>query len=259
LSPAFFVHINEDQSLEPSKDNYRAAWNAQPKAGRCIERGSDADMKSSNDRFGPEPDKLFPAEGIKSLCFIKNVVTRPNVIAGDYSYYDDPDDLGGFERNILYHYEFLGDKLIIGKFCAIAPRVKFVMNGAYHRMQAFTTYPFGIFGNGWEIGIPSQDELQLKGDTVIGNDVWIGLEATIMPGVHIGDGAIIAAKTVVTRDVPAYTVVGGNPAKVIRQRFDDEVINLLLAIRWWDWNAEEITRHLPVLAGNDLEKLQELA
>lgn len=212
-------------------------------------------MEQTN-KYGPNPDSVYPINGLNRMCFIKNIVKNPNIIAGDYSYYDDFDHPEDFEKNVLYHYEIFGDKLIIGKFCAIAPRVKFIMNGANHKMKAFTTYPFGMFGNGWEVGIPEIKDLPFKGDTVIGNDVWIGMEATIMPGVRIGDGAIIAAKSVVARDVPPYAIVGGNPAKVIRKRFDDEVIELLLKIQWWNWNVEKITENIPILCSDDVRLLK---
>ena len=181
---------------------------------------------------GPDPKDPHPMQGFPQVCFIKNVVSNPNIIIGDYTYYDDPEDSENFERNVLYHYPFIGDKLIIGKFCALATGVQFIMNGANHKISGFSTYPFQIFGNGWERVMPQPGELPFKGDTVIGNDVWIGYEAVIMPGVKIGDGAIVAAKSVIVKDVPPYTVVGGNPATSLRQRFPDDTINVLLAIAW---------------------------
>ncbi|MBE9224968.1 Vat family streptogramin A O-acetyltransferase [Phormidium sp. LEGE 05292] len=204
----------------------------------------------------PDPKNLHPMQGFPQVCFIKNTVSNPNIIIGDYTYYDDPEDSENFDRNVLYHFPFIGDKLIIGKFCAIARNVKFIMNGANHKMSAFSTYPFNIFGNGWERVTPEPSELPFKGDTVIGNDVWIGYEAAIMPGVKVGDGAIIAAKSVVTKDVKPYTIVGGNPAQLIRQRFSDEIINILLEIAWWDWDIEKITRNLEKIVGADIEALK---
>ena len=204
----------------------------------------------------PDPKILHPMEGFPQVCFIKNIVSNPNIIIGDYTYYDDPEDSENFERNVLYHFPFIGDKLIIGKFCAIAKNVKFIMNGANHKISGFSTYPFYIFGNGWERVIPEPSEFPFKGDTVIGNDVWIGYEALIMPGVKIGDGAIIAAKSVVTKDVKPYAIVGGNPAKVIRQRFSDEIINVLLEIGWWNWDIEKITVNLEKIVGADIEALK---
>ena len=138
--------------------------------------------------MGPDPDAVYPNEKIKSVVFIKNVISRPNIIAGEYSYYDDNTGAEKFEEHVTHHYEFIGDKLIIGKFCAIAKGIEFVMNGANHRMNSVTTYPFNIMGGGWEKFTPSLRDLPLKGDTVVGNDVWIGQNVTVMPGIHIGDG-----------------------------------------------------------------------
>jgi virginiamycin A acetyltransferase len=206
--------------------------------------------------YGVDPKDKHPMKGFSQICFIQNTVTNPNIIIGDYTYYDDPDDSEDFERNVLYHFPFIGDRLIIGKFCALARGVKFIMNGANHKLDGFSTYPFQIFGNGWEKVMPQLGELPYKGDTVIGNDVWMGYEATIMPGVQVGDGAIIAAKSVVVSRVPPYTVVGGNPARHIRQRFDDEVVQSLLAIAWWDWSIEKITRNLEKIVAADIEALR---
>ena len=205
--------------------------------------------------YGADPTNKHPLQGFPQVCFIRNTVDNPNIIIGDYTYYDDPQDSENFERNVLYHFPFIGDKLVIGKFCAVARGVKFIMNGANHALGGFSTYPFYIFGNGWEKVTPQTAELPYKGDTLIGNDVWIGYEAVIMPGVSVGDGAIIAAKSVVVSDVPAYAVVGGNPASKIRQRFDDEVIAALLDIAWWNWDAEKITLHLEKIVAADIEAL----
>jgi virginiamycin A acetyltransferase len=194
--------------------------------------------------------------GFPQVCYIKNVVTRPNIVIGDYTYSDDPDDPEGFERNVLYHFPFIGDKLIIGKFCALAKGVKFIMNGANHKISGFSTYPFQIFGNGWEKVMPQPGDLPYRGDTVVGNDVWIGYDALIMPGVKIGDGAIVATRSVVVSDVPPYTIVGGNPAKVIKQRFPDDTVAALLEIAWWHWDIEKITRHLDKIVAADLDALR---
>ena len=194
-------------------------------------------------------------KGFPQICFIQNTVSNPNIIVGDYTYYDDPKDSEDFERNVLYHFPFIGDQLIIGKFCALARDIKFIMNGANHKLDGFSTYPFQIFGNGWEKVAPQAGDLPYKGDTVIGNDVWIGYEAVIMPGIRVGDGAIIAAKSVVVSDVSPYTIVGGNPSKYIRQRFDDEVIRSLLEIAWWNWDIEKITRNLEQIVAADIETL----
>ncbi|MEQ9104570.1 MAG: Vat family streptogramin A O-acetyltransferase [Rhodothermales bacterium] len=206
---------------------------------------------------GPDPRTVHPMEGFSQLCFIKNTVTNPQIVVGDYTYYDDPEDSEDFERNVLYLFPFVGDKLIIGKFCALGRDVKFIMNGANHKLDGFSTYPFFIFGNGWETATPQQGELPHKGDTVVGNDVWMGYESLVMPGVTIGDGAIIASRSVVTSDVPPFAIVGGNPAKVIRQRFSDTVIEALLELAWWDWDIEKVSRNLPAIVSADIDKLRE--
>lgn len=208
---------------------------------------------------GPSPKDPHPMKGFPQVCFIKNTVKNPQIEIGDYTYYDDPEDSEGFERNVLYLYPFIGDRLVIGRFCAIAKGVRFIMNGANHKMSGFSTYPFNIFGEGWERVTPTLEELPMKGDTVVGNDVWIGYEALVMPGVRIGDGAIVAAHSVVTSDVAPYTIVGGNPAKPLKQRFSDEVIEELLLIRWWDWDAAHITKHLEAIVSADLDALREAA
>ena len=204
---------------------------------------------------GPSPNNKQPMEGFPQVCYIKNTVDNPNIIVGDYTYYDDPEDSENFERNVLYHFPFIGDKLIIGKFCAIARDVKFIMNGANHKISGISTYPFQIFGNGWEKVMPDMKELPYKGDTVIGNDVWIGFDSLIMPGVNIGNGAIISSRSVVVSDVEPYTIVGGNPAKTIRKRFDPKDIDSLNSISWWDWPIEKITENLDVIVSGDIEKL----
>lgn len=207
--------------------------------------------------LGAAPNEKHPMKGFKQICFIKNTVSNPNIVIGDYTYYDDPEDSENFERNVLYHFPFIGDKLIIGKFCAIARGVTFIMNGANHALSGFSTYPFYIFGNGWETATPNQEDLPYKGDTVIGNDVWIGYEATLMPGVNIGDGAIIAAKSVVTKDVAPYAIVGGNPAQCLRHRFDDDTIQALVNIAWWNWDTEKITRNLEHITAANIEALND--
>ena len=208
---------------------------------------------------GPDPRDPHPMAGFPQVCFIKNTIANPNIIVGDYTYYDDPDDAEGFERNVLYHFPFVGDRLVIGKFCAIARGVRFIMNGANHKMSGISTYPFQIFGNGWEAAAPADGELPYKGDTVIGNDVWIGYDSLVMPGVHIGNGAIVAARSVVVSDVPAYSVVGGNPARVIKPRFAADVVARLEAVAWWDWPIEKVTQHLRVIVSGDVDALEACA
>ena len=209
--------------------------------------------------YGPKSTEKHPMKGFDQVCYIKNTIKNPNIIVGDYTYYDDPEGSEDFEKNVLYHFPFMNDKLIIGKFCALAKNTKFIMNGANHKMDSFTTYPFSIFGNGWEKVMPKMEELPYKGDTIIGNDVWIGYDSLIMPGVKIGNGAIIASRSVVVRDVEPYTIVGGNPAKIIRKRFDEKTIEDLERIKWWDWSIEKITDNLEILVSQDIKKLIEIS
>ncbi|WP_330202809.1 CatB-related O-acetyltransferase [Cyanobacterium sp. Dongsha4] len=204
----------------------------------------------------PNPEQTYPLTNYNRLCFLKNIIKNPNIIVGDFTYYDDFENPLNFEKNVLYHFDFIGDKLIIGKFCAIASNVRFIMNGANHPLNNFTTYPFAIFGNGWEEKMSV--EATSKGDIIIGNDVWLGYNATIMPGVKIGDGAIVATNSVVTRDIPAYHIVGGNPAQIIRKRFDDDIISFLLKLKWWDWSLEKLTKYIPVLCSNNLQELKKI-
>ncbi|MBQ0084371.1 MAG: CatB-related O-acetyltransferase [Clostridiales bacterium] len=200
----------------------------------------------------PNPNKIFPIENLNTLTYIKPTIKNPNIIVGDFSYFSDTD----FESRVTHHYDFLGDRLIIGKFCQIGAGVNFVMNGANHQMNAVSTYPFYIFGS-WEQNPPQSCDLPIKGDTVIGNDVWIGQNATIMPGVKIGNGAIIGFGSIVASDVPAYTVVAGNPAKPIKKRFDDKLIELLERLKWWDKDPEEINLLIPILTCGDLTAVKE--
>lgn len=208
---------------------------------------------------GPDPKAIHPVPGLTRICFIKNIITRPTIIVGDYTYYDDPENSENFEDHVTHHYDFLGDRLIIGKFCAIAKGIEFIMNGANHRMNSVTTYPFNIMGGGWEKAMPTLRDLPFKGDTVVGNDVWIGQNVTVMPGVHIGDGAIIGANSVVTKDIPPYSIAAGNPCEVKRKRFDDELTEYLLELKWWDWDAEKIFKNLEILCSGDLTRIRSIA
>lgn len=208
----------------------------------------------AHDSHGPSPDERFPIAGIERTAFLKHFITRPNIVVGDYTYYDDPRGPARFESNVLYHFEFTGDRLIIGRFCSIAADVRFVMNGGNHPTTWLTTYPFPVFGHGWEAAMP--EAWPSKGDTVVGNDVWLGYAALVMPGVTIGNGAIIATAAVVTRDVPAYAIVGGNPATILRHRFDPDTIARLEALRWWDWDAAKITRNVKAICGTDVTALE---
>ena len=210
-----------------------------------------------NTRKFPDPNAVFPNE-YGTSCFIKNVIKAPNISVGDYTYYDDDKDPTGFEKNnVLFNYPVFGDKLIIGKFCQIASGTQFIMGAANHRLCSATTYPFNVMSEAWaEIAPVHLSQLPHKGDTVIGNDVWFGRNCVVMPGVKIGDGAIVAAHSVVTKDVEPYSVVGGNPARFIKKRFDDELIELLLRFKWWDLPPDELAEVMPLLCDADLEKVR---
>ena len=203
----------------------------------------------------PDKNEKFPIKNYDRLCFLKNIVKNPNIIVGDYTYYDDFESVENFEKNVKYLFDFTGDKLIIGKFCMIASDVTFIMNGGNHLSDTISAFPFAVFGDDWSNAMEGK-EYPIKGDTIIGNDVWVGCGTTIMPGVTIGDGAIIATKSVVTRDVEPYTIVGGNPAKEIRKRFSEEEIKELLEIQWWNWSIEKITENVHNLTGNKIEEIK---
>lgn len=205
----------------------------------------------------PDPMNPYPMAGFPQVGFLKPLVDRPGIEVGEYTYYDDPDGPEHFvERCVHYHFPFIGDRLIIGRYCALARGISFLMNGANHAMEGFSTYPFAIFGHGWGSGADDEGFVQThRGDTVVGNDVWIGREATILPGVTIGDGAVVGAKAVVGSDVPPYAIVVGNPARVLRLRFPEPVIAELLAIAWWNWDAATVTRNLDAIRGVDLKML----
>ena len=203
---------------------------------------------------GPDKNTIIPLETYNRLCFLKNIIKNPNIIVGDFTYYDDFENVENFEKNVKYLFDFTGDKLIIGKFCMIASNVQFIMNGGNHLTNALTSYPFAIFGNGWENAMNGKSYPN-KGNINVGNDVWIGYNATIMAGVTVGDGAIIATNSTVIRDIEPYSIVGGNPANLIKKRFNDEKISKLLALKWWDWDIDKITRNIQNLTSNDLDKL----
>lgn len=205
----------------------------------------------------PNPNKTFP-NAYGTTVFLKNVIKASNISVGDYTYYDSADHPEDFEKtNILYNWPEFGDKLIIGKFCQFGSSVKFIMGPANHRISSISTYPFNVFGGTWSENTPPHlSQLPFKGDTVVGNDVWIGRESVIMPGVKIGDGAIIAAHSVVTKDIEPYSIVGGNPSKLIRKRFDDELISLLLKTQWWNFEPAELADFLPTLCNPDLERVR---
>jgi virginiamycin A acetyltransferase len=203
----------------------------------------------------PNKDIKFPLEYYDKLCFLKNTIKNSNIIIGDYTYYDDFENVHNFEKNVKYHFDFIGDKLIIGKFCMIASDVKFIMNGANHLTKSISSYPFAIFGEDWKNAMDGK-QYPTKGNTEIGNDVWIGFNSTIMPGIKIGDGAIIATNSTVTKNVEPYSIVGGNPAKEIKKRFSKEQIEKLLEIKWWDWEIEKITKNVQNLTSEKFDDLK---
>lgn len=199
----------------------------------------------------PNPNTIHPIIGYDKEIYVKPTIKNPNIIVGDFTYIADSE----FESHVTHHYEWNGDKLIIGKFCQIAAGVEFVMNGANHQMNSVSTFPFYTL-EGWTMDAPNMSDMPLKGDTVIGNDVWIGQSAVILPGVKIGDGAIIGANSVVGSNVAPYTIVVGNPAKEIRKRFDNELIDLMLKFKWWDKSIDEIDKLIPILTCGDLKKVK---
>ncbi|PNV62910.1 acetyltransferase [Clostridium sp. chh4-2] len=203
-------------------------------------------------------NKIYPRSIDKETIYLKNVIKNPNITVGEYTMYNDfVNDPTLFEKNnVLYHYPINQDKLVIGKYCSIACGAKFLFTSANHTMSSLSTYPFPLFWEDWELGPEHVREAwDNKGDIVIGNDVWIGYEAVIMSGVHIGDGAIIGTRAVVTKDVPPYTIVGGVPAKVIKKRYDEDKILKLLSMKWWDWPREKVRESLPFLMKGQLEAL----
>ena len=205
------------------------------------------------------PDnKIYPRTNDADTIYLKEAITNPNIIVGDYTMYNDLTcDPRQFEKNnVLYHYPINQDKLIIGKFCSIACGAKFLLTSSNHTQRSLSTYPFPIFFEEWRLDKANvRSAWDNKGDIVIGNDVWIGYEAVILSGVHIGDGAIIATRAVVTKDVPPYTIVGGIPAKAIKKRFDDATIEKLLQLQWWNWPFEKIQQCLPFIMNGEIGKL----
>lgn len=206
------------------------------------------------------PEKtIYPRTGDKQTVYLKNVVGDPSIEVGDYTIYNDfvSDPCDFKKNNVLYHYPINHDRLVIGKFCSIACGAKFLFTSANHTMRALSTYPFPLFFEEW--GLDKADVTQAwdnKGDIVVGNDVWIGYEAVILAGVTIGDGAIIGARAVVTKDVAPYTIVGSVPAKLIRRRFSDEIIAQLESMQWWNWPRERITRNIPYIQAGQLDRIE---
>lgn len=203
--------------------------------------------------------QIYPRTGDKQTIYLKDVIANPSISVGEYTMYNDfVNDPREFEKNnVLYHYPINHDRLVIGKFCSIACGAKFLFNSANHTMRSLSTYPFPLFFEEWGLDIRNvADSWDNKGDIVIGNDVWIGYEAVILSGVTIGDGAIIGTRAVVTKDVPAYMIVGGVPAKPIRRRFADETIHALLKLKWWDWPRERIVENIAAIQSGSIEQLK---
>jgi virginiamycin A acetyltransferase len=206
-------------------------------------------------------NKLYPRTNDKQTIYLKYAISNPNITVGEYTMYNDfENDPTLFEKNnVLYHYPINKDKLVIGKFCSIACGAKFLFTSANHTMKSLSTYPFPLFFEEW--GLDKKDVTKSwdnKGDIIIGNDVWIGYEAVILSGVTIGDGAIIGTRALVTKDVPPYTIVGGMPAKIIRKRFEEETINLLLEKKWWNWSREKIAKNIKNIQNGCIENLYDL-
>lgn len=202
---------------------------------------------------------IYPRSGDQQTVYLKSVVQNPNITVGDYTmYHDFVHDPVLFEKNnVLYQYPINHDKLTIGKFCSIACGARFLFNSANHTMTSLSTYPFPLFFEEWGLDMKNvADAWDNKGDIVVGNDVWIGYEAVVLAGVTIGDGAIVGARAVVTRDVPPYTIVGGVPAKPIRKRFSEEIVSSLLKIKWWDWTRERIAQNLNAIQSGDINLLK---
>jgi len=211
-----------------------------------------------SNRIGPDPDSVYPIQNYDKLVFLKNFVKASNIFVGDYTYFADvrygPDKFEDY--NVLYNYDFSKVKLVIGKFCAIAAETKFIMTGD-HKLDAISTYPFPIFQNGWEDVYDIKD-LPVKGDIIIGNDVWLGYDSLIKNGVTVGDGAIVAARAVVVKNVPPYAIVAGNPATVVKMRFENDIIKRLLSIAWWSWDIDKINKHLDLICSLDVDKLEQV-
>lgn len=203
-------------------------------------------------------DLIYPNE-YKTSVYLKNIIKAKNIIVGDYTYYDSQtgNPLEFEDKNVLFNYDLFGDKLIIGNFCCIAEGATFIMGAANHRLNSASGYPFNIMNKEWaKVSQPHLNEFSFKGDIVIGNDVWIGHKAVIMPGVKIGNGSIIGAFTVIAKDVPPYSVVVGNPGRIVKTRFDNELIQLLLEYKWWDKKEEQLIPILPYITSSDIESLR---
>ena len=217
----------------------------------CLFRYLPGGSDNMENKKRPDPEVIHPIAGYDKEIYVKPTIQNPNIVVGEFTYIADSE----FESHVTHFYPWSRDRLIIGKFCQIASGVEFVMNDANHQMNAVSTFPFYTL-EGWDMPVPEPSDMPFKGDTVIGNDVWIGQNAVILPGVHIGDGAIIGANSVVGTGVEPYTIAAGNPAKVLRKRFDAELTELMLEFKWWDKSVEEINSLIPLLTCSDLQKVK---
>jgi len=206
----------------------------------------------------PDPGVVHPIDGQKRVVFLRPLVQSPTIEVGEYTYYDSPDDPTAFERDAVL-YGFGAERLIIGRFCAIAAGVRFLLPGANHADLGPSTYPFGVFGDGWADTMDLVMSAPSRGDTVVGHDVWLGYSALVLPGVRIGHGAVVAAASVVARDVPPYAVVAGNPARVIRSRFAEDDVARLLRAAWWDWPIDLVTAHARTIMAGTAAELERIA
>lgn len=213
----------------------------------------------------PSPDTFHPIklkDGTphRGTVFLNAAIDHPRIEVGDYTYMsahqplEDAADIA--QRLAPYLWDFAPERLVIGKFCQIAHGVQFITSSANHRMDGLSSFPFLVFGGGWE-GRPSLPEP--GDDTVVGNDVWLGTGATVMPGVTIGDGAIIGAGAVVAKDVSPYTVVAGNPARVVKRRLSEQDARKMRLIAWWDWPIDQIAQHEAEICGGNLDALEAVA
>lgn len=201
------------------------------------------------------PNVIYPRKNDTQTVYLKNIINDPAIQVGDYTIYNDalydPRDFA--RRNVLYHYPINKDRLIIGRYCSIACGTRFLFNSANHSLASLSTYPFPIFYDEWEHGLTVTQAWDNHGDIVLGNDVWTGFEAVVMAGVTVGDGAIIASRAVVTKDVPPYSIVGGTPARLIKMRFGADTIEKLLDLRWWDWPADKVLKAIPAIQSGDIQ------
>lgn len=209
-------------------------------------------------RGGPDPGVVHPVTGQERVVFLKPLVHQPTIEIGDYTYYDHPERALDFERDAVL-YGFGPERLVIGRFCAIAAGVRFLMGGANHADQGPSTFPFGIFGPPWDGTMDLVMDAPSRGDTTVGHDIWLGYQALVLPGVSIGHGAVVAAASVVSADVPPYAIVAGNPARVVRRRYGDADVQLLLRAAWWDWPIEAVTEHARTIMSGTPAALERIA